>query len=269
MSTIFKKVVSSAILFFLVSQSSYAQLDCPSPLGLFDGYPKQHITLGIGPTFLYGDIASNNQVGFALQGKYDYKIAKGLLLGGELQIGKLKAKGDSTDLNDPNKARFVDNFYKSISMNFTVHPFHFFTEDVWGRNLSIKDKLLQGFYVGVGLGLVFNDYKDILRISGNEGTGKETQIEVDIDPFDPSIGQEILSSYKKKSISFIAPVINTGIVFPLSKTYNTKSPIWSLVANAQFSFSNDDDLDGYDPNLSVNTKNDMYSFYTLGVRYSF
>lgn len=272
MSTIFKKLALTAIVSFIICQSSYAQLDCPSPMGVFDGYPKQHITIGVGPTFLYGDISSNKEVGFAIQGKYDYKIAKGLLLGGELQIGNLKARGDSTDFNHPSGPRFVNNFYKSIAFNLTLHPFHFFTDDVWGRNLSTTDKLLQGFYIGAGFGLVFNDYKDILRIPDNPATGREVnRVTVDIDPDDPSQGQQTIVSYKKKSTSFIAPVINTGIVFPLSPTYNVKVPIWSLVANAQFSLSRDDNLDGYDPDPQIinNSAYDMYSFYTLGVRYSF
>lgn len=258
---------SALILLSLIAmggsfQKAYAQLDCPPPTGLKDAFAKQHITIGAGPTFLYGDIVNNNRVGFAAQGKYDYKIYRGLLVGGEIQLGNLKAQGDSTGDGSIDR-RHVDNFYKMVGLNLTVYPFHYINDEVWGRSESIANKILNGIYVGVGLGMAFNDYKSIYRDTSNyEPVFDEDSEEVISD----ELGKP---AYKKKTTSFLAPTLNLGLAFPLSNTFNRKSGVFSVVANAQFSFAGNDMLDGYDPQVGANKSNDIYSLYTLGLRYSF
>lgn len=278
MKNIFFKTLFLFIGVFIAFISNVnAQLYCPPPSGEMDMFRNRHITLGAGPTFLYGDIATNDQVGFGFQGKYDYKVYKGVLLGAEFQLGNLKAKGDSTDMGGSHEPRYVRNFYKVAAFNLSIFPFHFFSDNIWGRNETIAQRLMHGFYAGVGLGMAFNDYKEVMRIDGNPATrGDEAEqvpkLDTDGDPvFDTDEKQVFVDSYKKKTSSLLAPIANIGIVLPVTSTDYMKKAVWSIVANAQFSFSRDDKLDGYDPDpmLIDNTSNDSYSIYTLGVRYSF
>ncbi|HLQ99436.1 MAG TPA: hypothetical protein VK102_03600 [Sphingobacterium sp.] len=254
-------------LIYCLTYRANAQINCPSPDGRYDAFNKNHFTLGAGPTFLYGDINDRkSNIGVGVQAKYDRKIWKGILIGAEFQLGNLKTEEAlkdtlTEDMSEgvPDPARRVNNFYKSISLNLTIHPFHYFTGSIWDRNETVGARLLNGFYVGAGVGVVLNDYQSLYIDSSPRTDGVKTE--------DPQGNL----TYQEYVYSPIAPVINTGLVFPFTSTdlYYQNKGVWSAVANAQMSFSTNDLLDGYNPTIEGNISNDVYTFYTLGLRYSF
>src|SRR5699024_11436964 len=93
---------------------------------------------------------------------------KGILIGAEFQLGNLKTEEAlkdtlTEDMSEgvPDPARRVNNFYKSISLNLTIHPFHYFTASIWDRNETVGASLLNGCYVGAGVGVVLNVYHSL------------------------------------------------------------------------------------------------------------
>lgn len=259
-----KNILFILVSFFYFNTQVNAQAFCPSPDGRYDVFKRKHFTMGIGPTFLYGDISDRkSNIGFALQAKYDRKVTKGLLLGVELQVGNLKNEEktiDHTTATDEEMPRFVNNQYASSSFNITIHPFHYFNKGIWDHGETSVTKLLNGFYVGTGVGIVINNFRSLYVDQSERTDGMKMGGMVD---------GEI--RYREKINSLIAPVVNSGIVYPLTDTkkYYENKGVWSAVVNAQISFDRDDVLDGYKTKVEKNMNNDLYTFYTLGIRYSF
>lgn len=257
-----KSLLLIVFLTIFISANSQTQLYCPSPDGRYDGFPINHITLGVGPTFLYGDIEDyESNIGFGGQLKYDRKILKGLLVGAEVQLGNLKASENGRIDSLRIESRRVTNFYKSASLNLSVYPFHYLNSSVWAPYETTLERILNGIYLGVGIGGVLNSnsYSD-LNVDNSLNPDDVESEDTDSEGGD---------SYKKRSNSLILPVANAGFVFRLTPSPRPYKAVWSIVGNAQASFSGNDMLDGLDPDLKANKNKDMYMFYTLGVRYSF
>lgn len=240
-----KRVITVFLLatVLVLSNRSHAQLNCPSPTGQQKA-DKFHLTVSGGPTFLYGDKNSANTRGAAVQGKLDFRIIKGLLVGVEAQTGTLDATPWDSD------QRSVRNAYSMGAVNVTVYPAHFFTEIARNYNPSFGEKLVNGLYLGVGAGGTYNFYRDI-----------------DYDNTD----DESYYPRGSKTKSLLLPVTNLGVSIPLSNPYRGfRTGYWSIVVNGQFAFSDDDDLDGLNPTSEEANKNkDMYSLYSAGLRFSF
>lgn len=234
---------------------------CPSPDGRYDGFALNHVTLGFGPTFLYGDIKDySGNIGYGAQFKYDRKVFKGLLLGAEAQVGNLKASEngiiDSSDDGTTRRPRRVSNFYKTLSLNLSIYPFHYFNSSIWAPYETDLQRFLNGIYLGVGIGFGWNSYSDLYVDDSPATDGVK---------FTDPEGQY---SYNKRTNGAFLPVVNVGFMYPLTSPGNFKD-VWSLVGNAQASFSGNDILDGYNPTTEVNQNKDVYALYTLGIRYSF
>lgn len=91
---------------------------------------------------------------------------------------------------------------------------------------------------------------------------------------DANGAQIYTKSYLTKTRSALLPIGNLGVAMPLNKYTTSGRGYFSLVLNTQFSLSNSDDLDGYDPRdaqgyRGANERNDMYNLTYLGIRYSF
>jgi len=224
---------------------SYGQLNCPPPGGQ-EKRDRFHLTLGGGPTLLYGDKDVITTAGAAAQLKFDVRVYKGVLVGLEGQIGSLD------ELRSANDERFVRNAYRMGALNVTAYPMHFFTEIPRHYSPTFGEKLLHGLYIGVGVGGTLNRYRDI-----------------DYGSFLASDSSQYLSGDRNKSL--LLPTTNLGISVPLTDAYSGfKKGYWSAVLNGQFSFSRDEDLDGFHPiSEDSNKRNDMYSFLSFGIRYSF
>jgi len=232
---------------------------------------KYQLTAGVGPTFLYGDIqsATNRGLGGVIKG--DYRIYRGLFGGLELQVSNLKASNDNRNANgqliDDRKIR---NMAMGASLNLTIHPFQFLTIESIGRKESLKSLLLNGFYVGVGLGVLSNDYKErvgdidsMLRVPNYAGPSDLVTVR---DEF--GVEREEYQ-FKYKTTSIIAPILNIGMAVPINKNKSFNGRYMSVVINSQFNFSRDDKLDGYEPQVEANRSKDMYNLTYIGFRYSF
>lgn len=244
--------------FLLVAQQT---LYCP-PIDASGKVSRIDITAGVGPTLLYGDIdnfSSNTGIGFVLKG--DYNFYKGLYVGLEGQIGRLSVTGN----NDP---RFVRNNYLAGSLHLTVYPYRMFvTERELLTKSSVHQFILHGLYVGVGIGGILNRYEDVYRVDDSvpsSGIFNGPHI----------INEDGEKEWLSSARDVLFPVVNVGLAVPFNKYSSRSRGYFSGVGNLQFSFSQGEDLDGYDPRLPDGSRlpdwrNDMYLFSYLGLRYSF
>ena len=283
-----KRILSLGLIsipFLLNAQT----LKCPPVDRYGNANQKFDLTVGAGPTFLYGDINHETNVGYAGALKLDYKLYKGLYIGLEGQLGRLTARGNDNVLDPDWDPRFVENqFYVTGLLNATVYPYRFLVNerDLF-RATGIEKYVLNGFYVGIGAGAIFNNYAKIqrgttFRYRASDGTEIVQEIPEGIvngpyelvERYDEAGNLVATKQFKSKSKDILFPVLNAGLAVPLNK-YSSyyRSGYYSLVVNTQFTFSQGEDIDGYDPltsdGASASKYNDMYNFTSLGIRYTF
>lgn len=251
--------ISLILLFSFITSTAFAQLYCPPVYGKrTEG--KYHVALGVGPTFLYGDLGQPNTTGFASYVAGDYTLTRGVDVGIEGQLGSLKAHGVDDDL------RYVTNNYQGLGVMVKVFPFKLFSEKQF-RPTSFVNRMKESFYVGAGILGIVNNYTDIHR-DVNDLT---TYGPISHYLTDEETGGKI-PEFKERINSITLPTLNVGFAVPVNQLYSRSGRFWSIMLNGQFNFSNNDLLDGYMPRNEsgrIGTKNDFYSFYSLGVRYSF
>lgn len=245
---------SLLLLFTCLSSTIFAQLYCP-PVHGKQGDKSFHISAGAGLTYLKGDINKPNTAGRAAFVRFDYTIMKGIDLGLEGQFGTLEAIGDITD------SREVKNKYRGGGIVATIYPFKLVSEKQY-TSPSFGKTLKESFYIGVGILGIVNNYDSIYRDPNMPATyGPIAYYDDDDEPV-----------FKERINSVTLPTLNVGFAVPINKQYSSNGRYWSILLNGQFNFANNDLLDGYmpyDANFDrIGTKNDMYSFYSLGLRYS-
>lgn len=230
---------------------------CPPLSGKLGEYNSFHVTAGYGVTKMYGDVSNNSDVGYAGTIQVDYQFFPGLYIGLESQFGSLK-----TNVNSNEDPRQSHNNYLAGGLVLTAHPFLLLSDTKVHRRQLI-DVIVESIFVGVGSLYVVNNYDNIYRSLINYSTYGA------IDHFDED-GDAV---FKSRTRSLIFPSINVGSVIPLNQNSLTKSNILSLVLKAQMNFGRNDLLDGYTPYNSaavrIQGQSDVYSFYSLGLRYSF
>ena len=293
-----RALIFSSIIGLAIPFSGMAQLKCPPITGGSSG-SKMDVTLLAGPTLLYGDINYTKNMGYGIALKGDYHVYKGFYAGLELQTGKLKAVGEK-DLHSKNwDPREAHNNYFAVMVNATVYPYRFFTDE---RDLSrsgfLERNILNGFYVGLGIGTIANNYRfDAEKRSQLVFTDpanpdvivRELQLGDINGPFD--VGRirhddghtENVIMYRTTASDLLLPIVNVGFAVPLSSQRNYSGGTWSMVIQSQFNFSTGENLDGYDPRLPAaenatdyqvgprrdGAKNDMYNFTSVGLKYTF
>lgn len=255
--------ISLLLLFAFITSTAFAQLYCPPTFGKrTEG--KYHVALGAGPTLLYGDLGNPNTTGFAFYVAGDYTLTRGIDVGLEGQLGSLKANEDVGDL------RFVVNNYQGLGLMVKVFPFKLFNEKQY-RPTSFLNNMKESFYIGAGILGIVNNYTDIHRDVNDYTTyGPISHYVIDEDT------EGRYPEFKNGINSITLPTLNVGFAVPVNQLYSRSGRFWSVMLNGQFNFANNDLLDGYMPYTSsgnrlerIGLKNDFYSFYTLGVRYSF
>lgn len=262
--------ISLLLLFAFITSTAFAQLYCPPTFGKrTEG--KYHVALGAGPTLLYGDLGNPNTTGFAFYVAGDYTLTRGIDVGLEGQLGSLKANEDVGD-------RYVINNYQGLGLMVKVFPFKLFNEKQY-RPKSFLNNMKESFYVGAGILGIVNNFNpnNIHRNANVESTEYDTPNETwgpikrndDDTPYVFNDEQQ----FKDRINSITLPTLNVGFAVPVNQLTSSSGRFWSVMLNGQFNFSNNDLLDGYMPYQSgtgnrVGLKNDFYSFYTLGIRYS-
>lgn len=254
------------VVIILIIVTVKAQEGCPPPFGRQNDVKRYHVAAGVGLTNLYGDIDKAGTFGKSLFVKGDYQIKRGLYAGIEGQFGSLEAVSNLVDLRE------VENNYLAGGIMVTFHPFEFFSKRAASRQ-SVGYLLMDGFYLGVGVLGIVNNYVSIYRDEnyGNEGylgpvpPGNYGAIE-EYDENDVPI-------FKKKVNSITMPTATVGFAIPINRRYSRSGNYWSALINGQLNFANNDLLDGYMPYDAqfnrIGTRKDMYTMYSLGARYSF
>lgn len=240
-----------------------SQPNCPDPFGRTNSINRFHIGAGVGLTQLKGDREMSNAFGIGGYLNADYQIINGLFAGLRSQFGTLKMAKTNND------SRFIESRYVGFGAGFLIHPFMMIygQDDHRRGGVSIGKDLLTSFYLGADILNVTNNIKSIYR-----GNPVANNAYGPVDHYDGS-GNPV---FKDKVNALILPALNIGIAPILNKNKSqsrNKKNYMSLVLNAQFNFANNDDLDGYTPydqnRNRIDEKNDFYSFYSLGLRYSF
>lgn len=249
------RTIFLATLIFGIS-SVKAQKGCPTPFGIQNDIKRYHVAAGVGVTNLYGDIDKSGTFGRAFYVKGDYQIKKGLYVGVEGQYGTVEAMVSLTD------NREVNNTYFGGGLMATFHPFEFFG----GKGTSAQGKFVNmvadAFYVGVGMMGIISKY-DVYHNPNMPGTYGPIE----------SFKENGEPNFRNKSSLYTRPTVNAGFAFPINRRYSRSGSYWSVLVNGQFNYTNSDLLDGYTPrdgNMErIGTGNDMYSYYSVGARYSF
>ncbi|MGN0003657.1 MAG: hypothetical protein ACI35V_09490 [Sphingobacterium composti] len=230
---------------------------CPPTSGKLGEYSPFHVTAGYGITKMYGDINNNSAIGGAGTIQLDYQFIRGLYIGVETQFGSLK-----TEVNSNAEPRQSHNSYFAGGLVLTAHPFQLVAKRNY-MHRKLADDILESFFVGVGSFYLINNYDHIYRNVNDPSTYGP------IEDFDEN--QQPI--FKTRTRTLILPSLNVGSVIPLTQRSYHNANILSLVVKAQFNFGQNDLLDGYTPYNSngrvVEAENDVYNFYSLGLRYSF
>ncbi|GHE41727.1 hypothetical protein [Sphingobacterium griseoflavum] len=260
-------LLSLGISSVLIPLGLHAQLNCP-PVGKINFNRKINVTLGVGPTLLYGDIVRGKNVGIAGVLKGDYKLYKGLYAGVEAQLGILNAYGRNYDQVDipvdyeQRDPRFVKNYYYSGSLNLTIFPGLFFVDERQEfRKPALGTLVGRGLYVGFGVGGVVNNYDKLYRNINSNASQAEFEYDANGD----------IVKYKTPTRDILWPIGNLGLFMPLNKYSSYDGRYLSLVVNTQFNFAKDDQLDAYRPFLGEGrrSKGDVYNFTYVGLSYTF
>ena len=294
-----RALIFNSIIGLAVPFSGMAQLKCP-PIAGGTSDSKIDMTVLAGPTFLYGDINHTKNTGYGIALKGDYQVYKGFYAGLEVQAGKLKAVGDQNLSSSKWDPREANNNYLAFIINATVYPYRFMVDE---RDLMrsgfLERNILNGFYIGLGVGTISNSYSFNARkreqLDFYDFSDIDNPVERHLQPGDingphdvgrrelPSGHVENYTVYRTTASDMLLPVVNVGLAVPLSNKRNYGTGFWSVVIQSQFNFANGENLDGYDPRLPspdgatdyqvgprrTGAKNDMYNFTSVGLKYKF
>jgi hypothetical protein len=201
---------------------------------------KMSIGGGGGLTRSFTDLAKHD-FGVAGYGVFDYYFTPFLSLGIEGQMGEINSGDYKTDA----AGRQAINRYKAVSINGKIALGALIDYRRNGFANAIK-----GLYLGAGAGIIQNKMAFVVRKKVDED------------------GNEYFFPGKDKSKDPIVP-INLGINFNFhdgSGYYR-----YALNFNCQTTIAIGEGMDGYDdsPLKFKNGSPDIYSYYTVGLRYYF
>lgn len=193
-------------------------------------YFKLSIGGGAGTTLAFADLSKKTPA-FAGYGVIDYYPTAYVSFGLEFQKGEL-AGGDIT--TDPNHRQFI-NSYLSGSLNLKVQLGEFLTS-YDRQNIFLNS--IRGLYLGAGVGGIKNKLSNVRYYGDTTFPGED------------------------KSTEMIVPV-NLGINFYIPDQWGRDRLVINL--NLQSTMAMGEGMDGY----SSSSKNDIYSFFSVGARYNF
>lgn len=207
-------IVKNVIILFLLTLINYAAFAQRN-------FYKLNFGLGAGVTRAYTDY-DQIEIGFAENALLDYYLTPYSSFGLEVQKGMLKG-GENPQLK-------FENQYLAVFGNGKVHFGEFLP---FSYSQTSLEKILQGVYIGAGLGLIKNEFS---KLNKALPTSKE----------------------------IVAP-LNVGIDFYLLDRAGENR--FSINLNVQTVLALGDNLDG--EFTRANDTNDWYQFFSVGLRYSF
>jgi len=192
---------------------------------------KLGIGAGAGGTLAFADLEKKT-IAFAAYTTIDYYITPYLSLGLEGQKGEL-AGGDI--LFDANNRQFI-NSYITGTINLKLSVGEFIPD--YQRKIPFYN-FLSGVYGGVGLGVIKNKISNVRYYGENYYPGEDTSTE------------EIIP-------------LNLGFNVNFSDQWGYNR--YGINVNLQTTFDFGEGLDGYTPTKG---KSDIYSFFSVGLKYRF
>lgn len=200
-------------------------------------YHKLGIGGGGGFTQSFTDVSSHDFAP-AIYGTLDYFLTPFLSLGGELQMGKVKANAAPDDAGK----RMFTNSYKAASVNGKV-ALGALLDDQQGAFLNA----IRWMYIGAGGGVIHHNMVKIRRV-------------------DPRTADKFPG--KDHSNELMIP-LNAGFSYYFSDAYG--KPKFGINVNFQKCITLGEGLDGYDDS-AINFESgspDNYNFFSIGLRYQF
>ena len=201
-------------------------------------FHKLSLGAGFGSTTSFTDVEKRD-FGLAGYGTLDYYFTPFLNIGMEVQKGEI-AGGDVA--TDPNERQFI-NTYTSLTLNGKIALGSFIDYE---RNSFAN--AIKHLYAGAGIGLIRNKMKSVIRYPSSNPTYKFPGVDS---------GNDI-----------VVP-LNLGINFYVGG----KSGIRRLAINlnVQGNVTIGEGLDGYNdsPIKFENNNPDIYTYYSLGLKYHF
>ena len=196
------------------------------------------IGVGLGSTKMYGDLPySNPQPAYMVY--FEKNISQSVSFGETVSIGDLSSHGLIHSFNH----------YTSLDQHITIELgtlIHVFDKNY---NDNIITRIIGGFYIQGGVGIINNDLKKI-------SNPNETIFVANTGLDNPVIEKN-----------------STALYFPLCAGFNLhiKKLLFfrGIVFNANFQYSDcqSDYIDGYNPPSRANNKLDVYTVMSLGVRF--
>ena len=206
----------------------------------FTGHAHDYsIGLGLGSTKMYGDLG-NSRPQQVYIGYFEKNISQSISFGETISYGYLESNGLIHSLNH----------FTSVDQHITIELgtlFHVFYPTYYD---NVVTRILSGFYVSGGIGVINND---LVKISNPNET---------IFVANTGLDNPVIEKY------------STALYFPLCAGFNLHlaKKLWifrglTFNANYQYSVCQSDYIDGYDPPSRANNKNDVYTVMSVGFRF--
>jgi len=200
-------------------------------------FPKYGVFLNGGITMPYTDIKKPTKAGYIIGVEGQYKVLYYLDLALDLQTGKLSA--GETDANPANAKQKFDNSLFNALVIARFSPLKLMKDIKFNSALYYFGNL----YIGAGIGIVSSKVEANLFTNPN---------------------YKYIGNYS--GIDAVIPV-EAGITLPVAQFRNLQQ--LKLNVNYRFNFVMGDKLDGYITPSTVNSNNDVYNTFTIGVGYCF
>lgn len=198
------------------------------------------IGFGVGSSKMYGDWEYSNPQPVYL-GYFEKNVTPTISTGWTISVGDLSSRDIFSGLRS-------FNHFTSVDQHITFEVATLF-------GLAYRDfydyyllRLLGGFYVGGGLGIINNDIKRIAPWDNNL----------------PGSIQDGNPGVLKNSTALYVP-FNVGYNLYIPRLWIFKGCAFNF--NYQYSMTMSDWVDGYYPNIPANKKNDVYTVASVGFRF--
>jgi hypothetical protein len=206
------------------------------------GYNGRNYSMGfgLGSSKMYGDLKYSNPQPVYI-GYFEKNITPSISTGWTVSVGDLSSRDPFTFLRS-------FNHFTSVDQHITVELATLFGlayREFYDYTLL---RLLGGMYVGGGLGIINSNIKRQAEFNPDLPGSINTQ-----------------SPTMMKSSTALYMPLNLGYNLYIPKLWIFKGCVFNF--NYQYSMTMSDFVDGYDPNLVANKKNDVYTVASVGFRF--
>jgi hypothetical protein len=206
------------------------------------GYNGRNYSMGfgLGSSKMYGDLKYSNPQPVYI-GYFEKNVTPSISTGWTVSVGDLSSRDPFTYLRS-------FNHFTSVDQHITIEMATLFGlayREFYDYTLL---RLIGGMYVGGGLGIINSNIKRQAEFNPDLPGSINTQ-----------------SPTMMKSSTALYMPLNLGYNLYIPKLWIFKGCVFNF--NYQYSMTMSDFVDGYDPNLAANKKNDVYTVTSVGFRF--